>query len=320
MEELVAYDPHLVVGILGGSAGTTYDAFKLIAEAQKYGARAALVRPQDQQRRMPIGVRRVPAAHRRRRDIARGSRAGLSRRAAAVEHQAASLAGRRHATAKRRDELRRLEQRERAGRSATQSQGVRQPATSTIAVAAAAIRHACTCHDKPHGHADGMPDFSKMTWPRSWPTTRPSATGSSVNERLFQTHLCVPLLACQAVQILGRALQRELAVAPAGSPFWVLTLLPERPLEHQPQPPVRASSRRCSIASSTSGTCALRSRPRRSQSHKQHQVVEVLVRFQPTPCSCSQRTVTQLARFHVMRDQPAGPLGDVSIQGFQRRD
>ncbi len=42
MEELVAYDPHLVVGILGGSAGTTYDAFKLIAEAQKYGARAAL--------------------------------------------------------------------------------------------------------------------------------------------------------------------------------------------------------------------------------------------------------------------------------------
>ncbi len=42
MEELVAYDPHLVVGILGGGAGTTYDAFKLIGEAQKYGARAAL--------------------------------------------------------------------------------------------------------------------------------------------------------------------------------------------------------------------------------------------------------------------------------------
>lgn len=42
MEELVAYDPKLVVGILGGGAGTTYDAFKLIAEAQKYGARVAL--------------------------------------------------------------------------------------------------------------------------------------------------------------------------------------------------------------------------------------------------------------------------------------
>ena len=42
MEELVTYDPHLVVGILGGGAGTTYDAFKLLAEARKYGARAAL--------------------------------------------------------------------------------------------------------------------------------------------------------------------------------------------------------------------------------------------------------------------------------------
>src|ERR1700730_12273945 len=42
MEELVHYDPHLVVGILGGSAGTTYDAFKLLGEARKYGARVAL--------------------------------------------------------------------------------------------------------------------------------------------------------------------------------------------------------------------------------------------------------------------------------------
>lgn len=42
MEELVHYDPHLVVGILGGGAGTTYDAFKLLSEAKKYGARVAL--------------------------------------------------------------------------------------------------------------------------------------------------------------------------------------------------------------------------------------------------------------------------------------
>lgn len=42
MEELVRYDPHLIVGILGGGAGTTYDAFKLLGEAKKYGARAAL--------------------------------------------------------------------------------------------------------------------------------------------------------------------------------------------------------------------------------------------------------------------------------------
>lgn len=42
MEELAQYDPNLVVGILGGGAGTTYDAFRLIHDAQKYGARVAL--------------------------------------------------------------------------------------------------------------------------------------------------------------------------------------------------------------------------------------------------------------------------------------
>src|SRR3989454_12316793 len=42
MEELAQYDPKLVVGVLGGSAGTTYDAFKLIHDAQKHGARVAL--------------------------------------------------------------------------------------------------------------------------------------------------------------------------------------------------------------------------------------------------------------------------------------
>ena len=42
MEELVRYDSELVVGILGGSAGTTYDAFKMLHDAKKYGARRAL--------------------------------------------------------------------------------------------------------------------------------------------------------------------------------------------------------------------------------------------------------------------------------------
>ncbi len=42
MEALASYDPSLVIGILGGSAGTTHDAFKMLAEAKKYGARAAL--------------------------------------------------------------------------------------------------------------------------------------------------------------------------------------------------------------------------------------------------------------------------------------
>jgi hypothetical protein len=42
MEQLVAYDTSLVVGVMGGSSGTTYDAFKLLGEARKHGARAAL--------------------------------------------------------------------------------------------------------------------------------------------------------------------------------------------------------------------------------------------------------------------------------------
>jgi len=42
LEELVAYDPSMVVGVLGGSSGTTLDAFELLADAQKYGARVAL--------------------------------------------------------------------------------------------------------------------------------------------------------------------------------------------------------------------------------------------------------------------------------------
>ena len=42
LEELVSYDPHLVVGILGGAAGTTHDAFQLIHATRKYGGRAAL--------------------------------------------------------------------------------------------------------------------------------------------------------------------------------------------------------------------------------------------------------------------------------------
>ncbi len=42
MEELVAYDPALVPGILGGASGTTHDAFYLLEDAKKHGARAAL--------------------------------------------------------------------------------------------------------------------------------------------------------------------------------------------------------------------------------------------------------------------------------------
>jgi hypothetical protein len=42
LEELAGWDPSLVVGILGGSAGTTRDTFELLAQAERYGARVAL--------------------------------------------------------------------------------------------------------------------------------------------------------------------------------------------------------------------------------------------------------------------------------------
>lgn len=42
MERLASHDPSLVVGILGGASGTTFDAFHQLWEAKKYGARAAL--------------------------------------------------------------------------------------------------------------------------------------------------------------------------------------------------------------------------------------------------------------------------------------
>ena len=41
-EQLAAYDSSVVVGILGGGAGTTHDAFALVAEAKRHGARVAL--------------------------------------------------------------------------------------------------------------------------------------------------------------------------------------------------------------------------------------------------------------------------------------
>lgn len=42
LEELTSFDPSLVVGVLGGGAGTTRDCFELLHQAEKYGARVAL--------------------------------------------------------------------------------------------------------------------------------------------------------------------------------------------------------------------------------------------------------------------------------------
>ncbi|MDR3373400.1 MAG: hypothetical protein P4L98_06685 [Ancalomicrobiaceae bacterium] len=42
LEELANYDPQLVVGVLGGGAGTTRDTFELLYQSERYGARVAL--------------------------------------------------------------------------------------------------------------------------------------------------------------------------------------------------------------------------------------------------------------------------------------
>lgn len=42
LEELAGFDPGLVVGVLGGGAGTTRDTFELIRQAERHGARVAL--------------------------------------------------------------------------------------------------------------------------------------------------------------------------------------------------------------------------------------------------------------------------------------
>lgn len=42
IEELASFDPSLIVGVLGGGAGTTRDTFELVAQAERFGARIAL--------------------------------------------------------------------------------------------------------------------------------------------------------------------------------------------------------------------------------------------------------------------------------------
>jgi hypothetical protein len=42
LEELASYDPGMIVGVLGGGAGTTRDCFELLSQAERYGARVAL--------------------------------------------------------------------------------------------------------------------------------------------------------------------------------------------------------------------------------------------------------------------------------------
>lgn len=60
MEELASYDPrHLIVGILGGAAGTARDTFELLHQAHKYGARVALFGRKIHRAESPIEIVRM---------------------------------------------------------------------------------------------------------------------------------------------------------------------------------------------------------------------------------------------------------------------
>ncbi|MEX2114213.1 MAG: hypothetical protein WD845_13560, partial [Pirellulales bacterium] len=168
MEELVAYDPHLIVGILGGSAGTTYDAFKLIAEAQKYGGRAALfgrkINNAECQLAFVEFLRRIVDGEVSPEEAVRAYH-GVLQRLGIRPHR--SLA----------DDM--LLQSGVMSYGGTSSASV--PAGVPRAKPAATAKghdcgcggsdpHACTCDDKPHGSkhvsqqsAAGTPDFAAMT-------------------------------------------------------------------------------------------------------------------------------------------------------------
>ena len=62
LAELAGYDPSLVVGILGGSAGTTRDTFELLHQAETARRPGRPVRPQDPARGVAAGPGRPDAA------------------------------------------------------------------------------------------------------------------------------------------------------------------------------------------------------------------------------------------------------------------
>jgi hypothetical protein len=62
LDELASFDPGLVVGVLGGGAGTTRDCFELIHQAEKYGARVALFGRKINLAESPLDMVRVMRA------------------------------------------------------------------------------------------------------------------------------------------------------------------------------------------------------------------------------------------------------------------
>ena len=62
LEELASFDPGLVVGVLGGGAGTTRDCFELLHQAEKYGARVALFGRKINLAESPLDIVRIMRA------------------------------------------------------------------------------------------------------------------------------------------------------------------------------------------------------------------------------------------------------------------
>jgi len=56
LEELASNDPSLVIGILGGPAGTTRDCFELLSQAARSGARAAVFGPKIDEAVSPLDL------------------------------------------------------------------------------------------------------------------------------------------------------------------------------------------------------------------------------------------------------------------------
>lgn len=88
MEELANYDNDLIVGILGGGSGTTYDAFKQLTEAKKYGARVALYGRKIKDAEHPLTFVKYLRELVRRSTECRGGSEGLPRRSRGTRAQA----------------------------------------------------------------------------------------------------------------------------------------------------------------------------------------------------------------------------------------
>ncbi|WP_274631023.1 hypothetical protein [Arvimicrobium flavum] len=56
MEELVRYDDQMIVGVLGGNAGTTRDTLELLYQSKRYGARLALFGRKINQAESPLDL------------------------------------------------------------------------------------------------------------------------------------------------------------------------------------------------------------------------------------------------------------------------